>query len=240
MLFGRFLELGVSTRDIGASVAFYEQLGFFQLPTTDTWSHPYGVVSDGRLCLGLHQSERASPTLTFVRPDLARHVHEIRAAGFEPHYARLGEADFHELQLREHSGHIVTLLEARTHLAAAHARLADSQCGYFAAFSLPALDYDQARAFWEHAGFVALGEQDEPYAHLSMTSDWLNLNLHRPRWLDAPVLVFTDPDMGARIAQLREQGHAFSRELPRTLDPRHNALLAAPEGTLLLLLNEPT
>lgn len=237
MLFGRFLEVGVSTRDIAASVAFYEELGFTQLPTTDTWSHPYGVVSDGRLCLGLHQSERASPTLTFVRPDLAQHVHKIRAAGFEPHYARLGESDFHELQLREHSGQIVTLLEARTYLSAAGPKPGDSQCGYFSAFTLPALDFDNALAFWEHAGFVALGEEDEPYSHLPMTSDWLNLTLHRPRWLDAPALVFTDPDMAVRIARLRESGYTFSRDLPRGLDPQHNALLAAPEGTLLLLLS---
>jgi catechol 2,3-dioxygenase-like lactoylglutathione lyase family enzyme len=237
MLFGRFLEIGVSTPDIAASVTFYEALGFAQLNTTDTWTHPYGVVSDGRLCLGLHQSERVSPTLTFVRPDLARHVQELRAVGFEPHYARLGDEDFHEVQLREQSGQIVTLLEARTHLSPAHAPLRDTQCGYFSALSLPALDFDNALAFWDHAGFVALDAEETPYPHLPLTSDWLNLNLHRPRWLDEPALVFTAPDMAARLDTLRDLGHTFSKQLPRELATRGNALLEAPEGTLLLLLS---
>ena len=54
-MFGRFLELSLTTADIAASVQFYERLGFSQLTTGDTWTHPYGVLSDGRICLGLHQ-----------------------------------------------------------------------------------------------------------------------------------------------------------------------------------------
>jgi hypothetical protein len=55
--------------------------------------------------------------------------------------------------------------------------------------------------------------------------------------LDAPMLVFAVADMGERIERLRSQGCEFSDELPRGLDPRHSALLKAPEGTALLLLN---
>jgi hypothetical protein len=32
-------------------------------------------------------------------------------------------------------------------------------------------------------------------------------------------------------------GQEFSQDLPRGLDPRHSALLQAPEGTMLLLIN---
>ena len=71
----------------------------------------------------------------------------------------------------------------------------------------------------------------------SMTSDHLDLAVHRPRMLDAPMLVFAASDMGDRIEQLRALGCDFSNDLPRGLDPRHSALLRAPEGTALLLLN---
>jgi hypothetical protein len=51
------------------------------------------------------------------------------------------------------------------------------------------------------------------------------------------MLVFATADMGERIERLRTQGCDFSDDLPRGLDPRHNALLRAPEGTALLLIN---
>ena len=43
--------------------------------------------------------------------------------------------------------------------------------------------------------------------------------------------------MPARLEQLATLGINGSTELPRGLDRRANALLEAPEGTLLLLLN---
>jgi hypothetical protein len=75
-----------------------------------------------------------------------------------------------------------------------------------------------------------------PYVHLPLTSDFLNIAFHRPRTLDRPMLVFSDPDMPARLERLRELGIAFSDELPRGLDTSENALIESPEGTPLLLL----
>ena len=54
-LLGHFHEISVAVDDVRASVEFYERLGFSQATTTDTYSHPYGVLTDGRLFLGLHQ-----------------------------------------------------------------------------------------------------------------------------------------------------------------------------------------
>ena len=234
-MFGRFLEISLATHDIAASVLFYERLGFTQLNCGDTWSHPYGVLSDGRVCIGLHQRPLTAPTLTFVRPELARHLRSLQAAGFEPHYTRLGESDFHELQLRDPAGQEIALLEART-FSPGPADLPESRCGYFSAYSLPAQDFDAGQSFWEHGGFVALDIVDTPFVHLPLTSDWLNLSLHRPRTIEAPMLVFTDAGMAARLAALQSLDLRYSNELPRSLDRRSNALLIAPEGTLLALL----
>jgi hypothetical protein len=51
------------------------------------------------------------------------------------------------------------------------------------------------------------------------------------------VLTFSDPQMGQRIAALREKGFRFQSRLPRGLDAQRCAILEAPEGTLLLLTN---
>ncbi len=234
-MFGRFLEASLTTSDIAASVGFYERLGFTQLTTGDTWQHPYGVLSDGRLCIGLHQRRGPVPLLSFVRPELAQHVHELRAAGFEPHYTRLGEEDFHELQLHDPAGLGIALLEARTFSPPRHDH-APSLCGWFNACSTPTLDADTVRAFWEHAGFIALDTPDDPFAQLALTSDTLTLTLHAPRALESTVLVFTDPQMSERLERLAALDIQGTDDLPQGLDPRANALLEAPEGTRLLLL----
>jgi hypothetical protein len=127
--------------------------------------------------------------------------------------------------------------EAPTHFAAERDRGESSLCGDFAEFSLPSGEFQPMREFWEPLGFVALDESEMPYLRMSMTSDHIDLAVHRPRTLDVPMLVFAAPDMGERIERLRALGCEMSGALPRGLDPRHSALLAAPEGTNLLLIN---
>ena len=65
-MLGRFLEVSVRSSDIPESLAFYESLGFVQAPVSDAWSHPYAVVTDGRLAIGLHAREFDAPSLTWV------------------------------------------------------------------------------------------------------------------------------------------------------------------------------
>jgi catechol 2,3-dioxygenase-like lactoylglutathione lyase family enzyme len=71
-MLGQFHEISITTTDIRASVEFYERLGFSHCRTGDTWPHPYGVLTDGRIFLGLHQYRFPSPSVTCVRADIAR------------------------------------------------------------------------------------------------------------------------------------------------------------------------
>src|SRR5262249_53998806 len=70
LMFGRFLEISVYAPEIRDSLAFYESLGFVQAPVGEAFKHPYAVVTDGRLFLGLHGRAAPSPALTFVMPRL--------------------------------------------------------------------------------------------------------------------------------------------------------------------------
>jgi len=236
-MLGKFHEISVETADIAESVAFYERLGFTQVGTTDTWSHPYGVMTDGRLFLGLHQFKFPSPTITYVHPNVSAYAHTIEKHGIELAWKRVGDDAFNELGFFDPSGQAVRLQEAPTHFAADREQGETSMCGDFAEYSLPAGDFEPLRVFWEPLGFVALGENETPYVRMSMTSDHIDLAVHRPRTLDAPMLVFAAADMGERIERLRGMGLELSDDLPRGLDPRHSALLEAPEGTALLLVS---
>lgn len=237
-MLGRFLEISITTQDIRASVDFYEALGFSHCTAADVWPHSYGVLTDGRIHLGLHQYRFPSPALTFVRPEIARHTDDFTALGIKLAFAKTADDSFNEIGFRDPAGQMITILEARTFSANNRGATDVSSCGWFSEFSMPASDFVAGCQFWERLGFVAMDESDLGYVHQSLISDWINIALHRPRTLDRPMLVFRDAQMRQRIEQLRALDMPLSAELPRGLDPAANALLEAPEGTPLLLLEE--
>ncbi|HXY76667.1 MAG TPA: hypothetical protein VEH54_07135 [Steroidobacteraceae bacterium] len=232
-LLGSFHEFSVTAEDVRAAVEFYERLGFTQATTTDAFGHLYGVLTDGRLYIGLHQRQGQSPILTFVRPGVARCIPAFEAAGVRLTRRETGEDVFNEIGFDDPFGHAVAVLEARTYSPVGRGTAETSLCGEFAEVSLPVADFAAAQAFWEQLGFVAVGEVDAPYPHLPLISDRLNISFHRLRVCERPMLVFRDPEMHARIARLRELdlvSPGASGAPPGTV------LLESPEGTPILLV----
>ncbi|MGH8259429.1 MAG: VOC family protein [Steroidobacteraceae bacterium] len=231
----RFHEVSLPTVDIRASVEFYERLGFTQAQTGDVWPHPYGVLTDGRIVLGLHQQPEREASVCFVRPDVARYADELERRGCTLEYRRTGTEEFHQIALRDPAGHLIVVLEARTYSPPMRESDAASPCGELAALALPAADFEAARRFWEPLGFVAGDAQEQPFAHLPLTSDHLDILFHRVRTLAGPALVFAEGDLLGRSARLRGAGSE-----PVPLDPVIGIGIGigirAPEGTRLLWL----
>jgi catechol 2,3-dioxygenase-like lactoylglutathione lyase family enzyme len=231
-LLGTFHEISIATEDVRAAVEFYERLGFTQAPTTDTYTHLYGVLTDGRAVIGLHRRAGPSPVLTFVQPGIARRLGHFGTAGLQLASCRTGDEAFNEVSFADPGGHTVAVLEARTYSPGARAATETSWCGDFAHVSLPARDFAAAQSFWEPLGFVA-EELFSPYPHLALTSDYLDLAFHAPQLCRQAMLVFRDPDMAARIERLREHN------VPLTAGPvPQSAWLRSPDGTALLLRPE--
>src|SRR5689334_17070358 len=113
-MIGRFLEISVHAPDVLASLSFYESLGFQQVQVNETWSYPYAVITDGRLTLGLHQQPIKSPTLTFVKADLARHMEELRSLELVFEQEKLGSDEFNEVSCHDPNDQHIRVLEART------------------------------------------------------------------------------------------------------------------------------
>lgn len=235
-MLGRFLEIGLPTPDIQASIAFYEALGFVQATTGETWSYPYAVLTDGHLMLGLHGARLTKPRLTFVQPDLRRHIDAITATGVTIEHIQLATDEFNEVSFAGIGDVPIHLIEARTFSPPHPDAAKESACGYFSEWGWPARDLDELPAFWEQLGFVCMEPEHEPFTRLSATSSTVNLAFYRSRALRQPVLTFEDDDMGARIEALRARGFTVSDEMPDVLDDLENGVLIAPEGTRLLLL----
>lgn len=206
-MIGRFLEVSLQTSEILESVTFYESLGFRQLQTGDMWTHPYAVVSDGRLHLGLHQYDFESPALTFVLPDLAQHLHAMTRQGIEFAFQKTADDQFNEAGFLDRDGQMIAILEARTYSPAAFARDGFSLLGDFEEYAFPVRDLETGIGFWEPLGFVATARKQQPYPYAELTSDLLNLGLHATPIMRNPELRFCVDGLDGCVEQLNTRGH---------------------------------
>jgi hypothetical protein len=235
-MLGRFLEISVATSAILESLAFYESLGFQQIVVGEVWAHPYAVVTDGRLVLGLHERRAPDLSVTYVQPNLLQHLSRLRDLGVVFQQEHIAADTFNYAAFGDPNGLHVNVLEARTFSPPDVRSDAVSMCGYFAELGIPTREFNQARNFWEPLGFVAMEPTHDAVPRMSLTSDHLNLGFLRTRALRKPILVFEDEHMSQRLTALRDRGFALSDDMPDALDSETNAVLEAPEGTRLLLL----
>jgi hypothetical protein len=232
---GRFLEFSVATPDIRASLDFYLELGFTSADVGDAWPHPYAVVTDGRICVGLHQAAVAAPSLTFVKPDLLKFLDTLGNKGIEFEFRRLGNDVFNEVGWFDPTGQLVRLIEARTFSPSKRFANETSYCGYFLEIALPAADRELAKMYWEDFGFVGMEEASDRMPHIACTSDFIDLGLYHPADLRRATLRFEVDDVGGALAHLADKGLVPNGEVPPGLRSAPAAMLIAPEGTPILL-----
>jgi hypothetical protein len=233
-MLGRFLELSLPAPRILESWQFYQRLGFTAAIVGETWPHRYSVVTDGRLVIGLHdEGGVTAPLLSYVLPDLARQLQSIEALGIEFDRRQIGDDTFNEAVFTTPDGQQIRLLEARTFSPPEHSP--PTRLGWFEEYAVPVSDLGEARGYWERLGFVTAAEGDDPWPHLSLTSDTLDVGLYLTQELPRPTLVFSTEDGVALRERLVEIGVEPESRLPRSLDPETHLMVVAPEGTRLLI-----
>lgn len=243
-MLGRFLEFSLATPDIQSSLDFYAGLGFSTAEVGDAWPHPYAVVTDGRICLGLHQEPIPAPSLTFVKPDLLKHLDALEQKGIEFEFRHLGNDVFNEVGWFDPSGQLVRLVEARTFSPSKRLANDTSRCGYFLEIAVPAPDRELAKTYWEDFGFVGMEEFADRLPHIACTSDFIDLGLYHPADLRRATLRFEVDDVGGALAHLADKGIVPNGEMPPGLRSVQAAtpaaVLVAPEGTPILLTSSST
>lgn len=229
-MIGQFLEISVQTPDIQESVAFYTKLGFECAETGETWSHPYAVLTDGRLYIGLHQYDFQSPSLTYVRPGIADHLDLLQKHDIRFSFVKTGDDQFNEAGFCDPDGQIVTLLEARTFSPPLLDREDISFLGRFSQYTMPVSSVERAIAFWEPLGFVLTSQGDDPFPWAIITSDKLNIAFYNCGELQRPAITFTEPDMDQRIQWLAAKEYDINNAFPGADSSGQQAILNSPEG----------
>lgn len=229
-MLGKFLEISIHAPNLKASYEFYQSLGFRSVEVGEIWTHPYAVMSDGRLFLGLHAYRFASPALTFVRPDLGNYSRALKRLKIELEFEKLSDDEFNELGFLDPTGQMITLLEARTFSPPYFDDDGFSICGHFMEFSRQTTAVEGVAEFWERLGLVRGWQAEEPHPWVRLIRDDINLGFHLVPAM-TPGLTFFDEDMEARIEYLRAAGHPLTDSAPMA----GGATLTAPEGTPIYL-----
>lgn len=231
---GRFLEFSVHTPDILGSLGYYKSLGFTELEIGDVWSHKYAVVSDGVLCIGLHDRVFDSPAISFVQQDLAKHARSMTDHGFDFNFMRLDGDVFNELGLTDRDGHMVTMLEART-FSSGDEFDNDSICGTWFEVTLPVRDAVHSARFWASVAPVMLRMREDPTTHMRFDAGGIALGISESIALEKPSLCFKCRDRGALETVIERYDLAFQKF------PGFEGaflVLKAPEGTMLYAFDE--
>ncbi len=231
---GRFLEFSVATPDILDSLGFYKLLGFTELETGEAYDHKYAVVSDGDINIGLFDRDMATPRLTFVQPELARHARSMADHGFAFTRLMLEEDQFNELELTDYDKNSLRMIEARTFFPAAEEE-ARSVCGACLEVSLPVRDTMRAARFWAPLAPKVLELREEPTIHMRFDTAGVPFGLSESIALEGPSLSFLCPDRREFEAAIERAG------IRPTEYPGFEgafARLNAPEGTALYIFEE--
>ncbi|MDH3646547.1 MAG: hypothetical protein OER80_07220 [Gammaproteobacteria bacterium] len=229
-MIGRFLELGLQTEHILDSIGFYEDLGFKQLTVGDIWQHPYAVLSDGTVHVGLHEAPLHAPMITFVLPDLAGEIGELRSRGIEFEKAKTGDDEFNELIFSDPDDNFIRIVEARTFSPPPFDH-AESACGRFREITLPVRDLETSAAFWQRLEFEELGQSKDPHPHIWLRATGVVLGLHQTAEIKGLSLSFQSQNISTQLAKLRQAGiETVSDKAPPGV-----AVLKSPGGLPIFL-----
>jgi catechol 2,3-dioxygenase-like lactoylglutathione lyase family enzyme len=234
-MLGQFLEFSTTTGSIASALEFYRALGFAELTAGENTPDPYAAVWDGAIAIGMHPGDTADPALTFVRPDLQKHVRGLRRLGIELRLVALADDEFHRVAFRDPNGLRVVLLEARTFSPAHWPSGNVSTCGTFVEASIATPSLAESATFWQRFGLDPVAEGQVPHPWLRIAGHGLSLGFHQT-FRFAPGLTFAAPNLAARRDYLKLKGIDVRSGAPVATGSGDSASVAGPVGSMIYVV----
>lgn len=192
MRLGTYVEILHYVDDLAAAGAYYQRLGLVALGGD--------VFTDGRYHLHLIQGQGANPSLRYFGCDLA----DLSARGL----------DIRDGTLTSPAGIHIQLSEAAPPRDLPHDNVARAQditrLGKFGELSAMIPDLEVECAFWEAAGYDALGKYTMPQPWGIWCDQLFLIGLHQDDVDEPFAICHFAPDMKEVNTQLQDEGFALS------------------------------
>ncbi|MBT8141409.1 MAG: hypothetical protein HKN88_00350 [Gammaproteobacteria bacterium] len=205
----RFLELSVPAANVLNSLTFFQQLGFTSIHTNDIWNYPYGVISDGRCFIGLHDANHYQvtgehPRLSFVHEHVAPLLNGLQDSDFSVLHAETDEDRFQHASLKGIDNIPLHIMAARSFSPPSGHQRKDSLLGYFRGVVLLTANLHKAEKFWNDVGLLVMPIEEEQC--LMVSSNRLNMLLLEKNASDQCGLLFEHPQPESLFAQFARFG----------------------------------
>ena len=227
MKLGNVVQIAIGVPDLEESASFYETLGFAKLAENDTpW--PWKQYSDGQNLLLLNQDGNRYIGLNYFSPHIAEIVAAIEARGVT--FLSKQQREDGRLQMAifaDDQGLMVGLINHDPTGMKLPSGESMSKCGTFGEFSLGVENFQKASHFWQQFGFTETYASSDPYPWGILTDEMIVLGLHQTNEFKGPCLTYFEPDMAARIEELKTAGLAID----------DNGILNGPAGETLFLFS---
>ena len=189
----RFLEYSIPVDNVLQSLEFFRTLGFSSLLTNDIRSYAYGVITDGRCFLGLHQRDEFSqltqqPRFCFVHDEIAPIVRYLNDRNYQIIDSQLDEDSFQQAIFHGPNHSVINVLAARSFSLPAKDDCKDSLLGHFSGFTIPTSNLEASSKFWEGLELLVMPILDEQA--ISVSANRLNMLLVENTTHRLPGLLF--------------------------------------------------
>jgi catechol 2,3-dioxygenase-like lactoylglutathione lyase family enzyme len=245
-----YFETSLPVKDIAASMAFYEAVGFERAEYAQDAGTATMILGDCRLGLFQGHLDPDRPQLIFWQGPIEAVADAAERAGLSFRVALHHDAEGGgAFMLDDPDGHPLFFIRMKTfypqypaHTQAApaerpKARAIDSTAGWFEA-SLPVADIASSVAFYEALGFETVIRETKS-TRVSVQNADCRIGLFQGHLEpDRPQLIFWQGDMAAMAERVRRAGLGFHVE-PRG-DNDHGAfMLTDPDGHPLYFIRMP-
>lgn len=252
---GEATYVAMGTKDLQASVAFYQKLGF-EVKQEETIPYPWVYMSDGSFMIGIFQDSMEYQGPAYYTNDYDGTIEAIKAAGGV--YEMSNEVEGMKMSVYATPDSTLSIgiitpkdpamyqPEGATLMDVVKAGNMDPaawpnpKIGAFGEYSYTTKDLDGNIAFWEQLGFTTLNKSEyEGFEYAILTDGMQVLGIHKFRDKDFNAVTYFSPDTKEKMAALNAEG---IQQEP-TDDPMmgdSNFILATPEGFQFFLFNLPS
>ena len=243
-ILGEITAFTISSPDLDKSLAYYKQLGFYELFRAD-WPFPWIQISDGVLLIMLRQDTTPYIALTYYVRDIAGVTKDLEHKGIEFAFRPKKEDPIQRYLINSPDGLNISLvniiegfsqppgpgmLQMQPNDYFKPETYVNKTCGLFGEFAHPVANLEESLRFWEKLGFVMISKFSSPYPW-AIISDGLSIvGLHQSNHFSFPAITYFAADMKEKIERLVTGGLTNYTERGPS-----NIVLTTPEEQHLFL-----